>query len=84
MEEMKYINANMIVWLDETGSDRRNECRKREYHLRGVTLTDFLSFWFEGSTSHPLALCLQEELKMLICVKEVLMVIPSVTSLKAV
>ena len=24
MEEMGYIQANMIVWLDETGSDRRN------------------------------------------------------------
>ena len=41
MEEMKYINANMIVWLDETGSDRRNERRKRGYHLRGMTPTDF-------------------------------------------
>ena len=41
MEEMKYINANMIVWLDETGSDRRNERRKRGYHLRGMTQTDF-------------------------------------------
>ena len=41
MEEMNYISANMIVWLDETGSDRRNECRKRRYHLRGMTPTDF-------------------------------------------
>ena len=41
MEEMKYPSANMIVWLDETGSDRRNERRKRGYHLRGMTPTDF-------------------------------------------
>ena len=31
MEEMNYINASMIVWLDETGSDRR----MASYHLRG-------------------------------------------------
>ena len=37
MEEMSYISANMIVWLDETGSDRRNEHRKQGYHLRGMT-----------------------------------------------
>ena len=41
MEEMHYITANMIVWLDETGSDRRNERRTRGYHLRGMTPTDF-------------------------------------------
>ena len=41
MDEMSYISANMIVWLDETGSDRRNERRKRGYHLRGMTPTDF-------------------------------------------
>ena len=32
IEEMSYISANMIVWLDETGSDRRNERRKQGYH----------------------------------------------------
>ena len=37
MEEMSYISTNMIVCLDETGSDRRNERRKRGYHLRGMT-----------------------------------------------
>ena len=37
IEEMKYIPANMIVWLDETGSDRRKERRKFGYHLRGMT-----------------------------------------------
>jgi hypothetical protein len=41
MEEMHYITTNMIVWLNKTGSDRRNERRKRGYHLRGMTPTDF-------------------------------------------
>ena len=41
IEEMSYISANMIVWLDETVSDRRNERRKQGYHLRGLTPTDF-------------------------------------------
>ena len=39
-EEMNYISANMIVWLDETGSDRQNERRKFGY-LRGMTPTDY-------------------------------------------
>ena len=37
MEEMSYIDANMIVWLDETGSDRRNGRRNYGYHLLGMT-----------------------------------------------
>ena len=41
MEEMSYISASMIVWLDETGSDRRNERRKFGYHLRGMTPIDY-------------------------------------------
>lgn len=41
IEKMQYITANMIVWLYETGSDRRNECRMRGYLLRGMTPTDF-------------------------------------------
>ena len=36
-EFIEYIPANMIVWLDETGSDRRKERRKFGYHLRGMT-----------------------------------------------
>ena len=40
MEEMSYIGTNMIVWLDETGSDRRN-ARRYGYHLRGMTPTNF-------------------------------------------
>ena len=42
MEEMRYFRANiMIVWLDETGSDRRNARRRYGYHLRGMTPVDF-------------------------------------------
>ena len=38
---MGYIRANMIVWLDETGSDRRNACRRYGYHLSGMIPMDF-------------------------------------------
>ncbi|XP_065886097.1 uncharacterized protein [Dysidea avara] len=31
----------MIVWLDETGSDRRSDRRKFGYHLRGMTPCNF-------------------------------------------
>ena len=31
----------MIVWLDETGSDRRSARRRFGYHLRGMTPTDY-------------------------------------------
>lgn len=41
IEEMSYIGANMIVWLDETGSDRRSARRRFGYHLRGMTPTDY-------------------------------------------
>lgn len=36
-EEIAYFNANMLVWTDECGSDRRNEIRKHGYNLRGMT-----------------------------------------------
>ena len=36
----------MIVWLDETGSDRRNSIRAHGYGLRGLTLvTHKLKVW---------------------------------------
>ena len=41
MAEMKYISAEMIVWLDEMGSDRRSASRKFGYHLRGMTPVDY-------------------------------------------
>jgi len=37
MEEINYLTADMIVWLDETGSDRQSENRKFGYHLQGIT-----------------------------------------------
>ena len=37
LEEMAYIDADMLVWLDETGSDRRDAVRKYGYSLRGMT-----------------------------------------------
>ena len=41
MEEMDFISANMIVWLDESGSDRRNGRRMFGHHLRGMTPLDY-------------------------------------------
>ena len=35
-EEIAYFNADMLVWTDECGSDRRNEIRKYGYSLRGM------------------------------------------------
>ena len=37
MKEMRYLTADMIFWLDETGSDKHSERRKFGYHLRGIT-----------------------------------------------
>ena len=37
MEEMAYLDADMLVWLDECGSTRRNEVRKYGCSLRGLT-----------------------------------------------
>lgn len=55
MEEMEYINPNMIVWLDETGSDRRNERRKFGYHLRGMTPTEY-KFTIRGKRLSSIAI----------------------------
>lgn len=41
MEEMSYLPADMIIWLDETGSDKHSEHRKFGYHLRGITPTSY-------------------------------------------
>lgn len=39
---MSYIDPNMIVWVDETGSDSRREgIRKFGYALRGLTPVSF-------------------------------------------
>ena len=41
MEEMSYIDANMIVWVNETGSDRREGIRRCGYSLCGMTPIGF-------------------------------------------
>ena len=37
IKEMNYLDANMIIWLDETESDSQSEYQKFGYHLRGMT-----------------------------------------------
>ena len=37
MAEMNDVDPDMLVWVDETGSDRRNAIRKYGYGLRGMT-----------------------------------------------
>ena len=34
-----FRSRNMFVWVDETGSDKRDNIRKYGYALRGVTPT---------------------------------------------
>ena len=41
MEEMGYLKASMIVWLDETGTDKRKERRLFGYHFWGMTPTSY-------------------------------------------
>lgn len=41
MNEMKLFDADMILWLDETGSDRWNSLRKFGYSLRGLTPVEY-------------------------------------------
>ena len=40
MEEMSYLDPEMIIWIDETGSDHRQSSRQLGHHLRGLTPTD--------------------------------------------
>lgn len=37
MAEISQFDANMLVWIDETGSDRRNSVRAYGYAIRGLT-----------------------------------------------
>ena len=41
MAEMAALNPQMLVWIDETGCERRNLIRKFGSSLRGVTPQDF-------------------------------------------
>ena len=36
MAEMSLFNPDMLIWIDETGSDRRKSVRKYGYSLRGI------------------------------------------------
>ena len=36
-DEISYIHLYIIVWIDETGSDRRELFRRFEYHVREMT-----------------------------------------------
>ena len=36
MAEIGVFNSDMLIWIDETGSDRRNSIRKYVYSLRGI------------------------------------------------
>ena len=58
MAEMMYISAEMIVWLDETGSDRRSASRKFGYHLRGMTPVDYM-FKLRGKRYSTIAIMSQ-------------------------
>lgn len=40
LAEIDFLDPNMFVWLDETGSDRRNNIRRYGYGLRGITPVD--------------------------------------------
>ena len=40
MPEMSYLKADMMIWIDETGSDRRVSSRCFGYHLKGLAPTD--------------------------------------------
>ena len=38
MADMQFFHTNQIVWLDETGCDRRDQIQKHGYNLRGKRL----------------------------------------------
>ena len=40
MAEISPYDPSMLVWLDETGCDRRNSTRKRGYSIRGMSPRD--------------------------------------------
>ena len=40
MAEISVYDPTMLVWLDETGCDRRNTIHKYGYSIRGLPLND--------------------------------------------
>ena len=52
MADISMFEPEMIVWLDETGSDRRNSIRAYGYGLRGLTpITHKLQVWGKRITA---------------------------------
>ena len=52
MEEMGYLDAKMIVWLDETGTDKRKERKLYGYNLQGITPISYkLTVYGKGLSS---------------------------------
>ena len=41
MAEVSVYDPSMLIWIDESGCDRRNSRRKRAYSLRGITPVDY-------------------------------------------
>ena len=40
MAQISVYNPEMIIWVDESGCDRRNSARKYGYSLRGMPVSD--------------------------------------------
>ena len=48
MVQVDGMNADMFVWVDETGSDKRHAARKYAYSLRGVTPINNCLYYVPG------------------------------------
>ena len=42
MAEISAFRPEMLLWIDETGCDRRNSLRRYRYSVRGTTAHDFV------------------------------------------
>ena len=40
MAEVSVYDESMLIWIDESGCDKRNSVRKRAYGISGITPTD--------------------------------------------
>ena len=61
LAEMSAYDISAMLWLDESGFDKRNHFRKRRY---GVWEQPTRISQYEGNITHPLLLCPLMELKM--------------------
>lgn len=65
MADISMVEPEMIVWLDETGSDCRNSIRAYGYGLRGLTpVTHKLQVWGKRITAIGENLMICVELRM--------------------